>query len=226
MVSPSDSPSGTDVSTRGTRSRAGNAMGRAHEAALSGAVGAVAKYGSRKATMGDIALIAGIAKATLYNHFRTRDELYAAVLVAEVDAIATAVESVGLTGSIEVTGSMAGSDSVIARCAAMLAEAARLVGQHPAVRKIAAEEPAVLAMLATAGESTAWQLARARTGAALSAVGITVGPAGVDLVTRYLASQLLNPMADDVRFASAALLGAGLFNAATNSGPGSLRIER
>src|SRR5665213_4094646 len=78
-------------STRGTRSRAGNAMGRGHEAALRGALAAVEKYGSRKATMGDIAMMAGIAKATLYNHFRTRDDVYAAVVVAEIDAIAAAV---------------------------------------------------------------------------------------------------------------------------------------
>ena len=51
-------------------------MGRTREAALAGALAAVTKYGSRKATMGDIAMLAGIAKATLYNHFRTRDDVY------------------------------------------------------------------------------------------------------------------------------------------------------
>ena len=55
---------------------------------MRGALAAVEKYGSRKATMGDIAMLAGIAKATLYNHFRTRDDVYLAVVASEVDRIA------------------------------------------------------------------------------------------------------------------------------------------
>ena len=43
--------------------------------------------------MGDIAMLAGIAKATLYNHFRTRDDVYLAVVANEVDAVAAAVAS-------------------------------------------------------------------------------------------------------------------------------------
>ena len=64
-----------------------------HEAALRGALAAVEKYGSRKATMGDIAMLAGIAKATLYNHFRTRDDVYLAVVANEVDRIASAARA-------------------------------------------------------------------------------------------------------------------------------------
>ena len=105
-------------STRGTRSRAGNAMGRTHEAALRGALAAVAKYGSRKATMGDIAMLAGIAKATLYNHFRTRDDVYLAVVAHEVDRIATAARA-QLPDGFD----------------AAVAEAARLIGEQACIAK-------------------------------------------------------------------------------------------
>jgi AcrR family transcriptional regulator len=187
------------ASTRGTRSRAGNAMGRAREAALTGTVRAVAKYGSRKATMGDIALVAGIAKATLYNHFRTREELYAAVLVFEVEAVATSAAAVEISAADPVS-----------RCAAVLAEAARLVGAHPAVRKIAAGEPAVLAALATPGDAPAWKLARTRVATILTAYGVPAEPIAVDLVVRFLASALLLPLAADDAASGAALLTAGL----------------
>jgi AcrR family transcriptional regulator len=172
-------------------------MGRAREAALTGTVRAVAKYGSRKATMGDIALIAGIAKATLYNHFRTREELYAAVLIAEVDAVATEAMAADPPTSLAV----------------VLATAARVIGNHPGVRKIAAGEPAVLAALAVPSDGPAWQLARARVGATLSAFGVSAGPAAVELVVRYLASAMLMPMTDDLTVSSAVLLTAGLATA-------------
>jgi len=150
-------------------------MGRTREAALSGALSAVAKYGSRKATMGDIAMMAGIAKATLYNHFRTRDDVYAAVVVAEIDAIAAAVaESAG------------GFD-------AALVEAATALGDNAAVRRVARDEPAVLATLAVPGEGPGWTAARAHIAAALAATGCQSTPAAVDLVLRYLTSQLLSP---------------------------------
>ncbi len=174
-------------STRGTRSRAGNAMGRTHEAALRGALAAVEKYGSRKATMGDIAMLAGIAKATLYNHFRTRDDVYIAVVANEVDRVATAARA-KLSAGFDVA----------------LAEAARLIGEQPALRKIAVDDPAALAALATPGDGAAWVSARGEIAHALSDRGYADSSAAVDLVLRYLASQLLapSPTADQVRAAA------------------------
>ena len=174
---PSSADGGSQTpSTRGTRSRAGNAMGRGHEAALRGALAAVEKYGSRKATMGDIAMLAGIAKATLYNHFRTRDDVYLAVVANEVDRIASAARA-KLGEGLEVA----------------IAEAARLIGEQAAVRKIAVDDPAALAALATLGDGAAWIAARTDIAAALSDRGYVDSPAAVDLVLRYLASQLLAP---------------------------------
>jgi AcrR family transcriptional regulator len=152
--------------------------------------------------MGDIALVAGIAKATLYNHFRTREELYAAVLDFEVEAVAAAAAAVEVSAADPVS-----------RCAAVLAEAARLVGAHPAVRKIATGEPAVLAALATPGDGPAWTLARTRASAILTAYGIPAGPAAVELVVRYLASAMLRPLSVDDALTGATLLTAGLASA-------------
>jgi AcrR family transcriptional regulator len=178
-------------------------MGRGHEAALAGAVRAVAKYGSR-ATMGDIALIAGIAKATLYNHFRTREELYAAVLIAEIDAVASAAAASAAAGPAAAAGAL------VDRGAAAVAEAARLIANNPAVRRVASSEPAVLAALSTPVDGPAWRLARERVVSVLSVAGIAVTPAGVDVVVRYLASQLAAPTSDELRLDAATVLVAGL----------------
>ena len=74
----SNESSAAPLRVRGVRSRAGNAMERTRAAVLDGAARAVEKHGARRATMGDIAVLAGIAKGTLYNHFRTKDAVYAA----------------------------------------------------------------------------------------------------------------------------------------------------
>jgi AcrR family transcriptional regulator len=164
-------------------------MGRGHEAALRGALTAVEKYGSRKATMGDIAMLAGIAKATLYNHFRTRDDVYLAVVANEVDRIASAARAKLGDGFDEA-----------------IAEAARLIGEQAAVRKIAADDPAALAALATPGHGPAWAAARTAIARAMSDSGYIDSPAAVDLVLRYLASQLLAPSTAEDRTSAAALL--------------------
>jgi AcrR family transcriptional regulator len=190
-------------------------MGRTREAALAGAVRAVAKYGSHKATMGDIAMLAGIAKATLYNHFRTRDDVYRAAIAAEVDHIAAA--------SLERRG-----DGL----ASVLGHAASLIADHPAVRRVAALEPAVLARLALISDAEPWRAAKrdiaealrqVRGGSELPVAGadgadgaVADGAAtdsedpAVDLVLRYLVSQLLTPSGERQRAAAINLLVAAI----------------
>jgi AcrR family transcriptional regulator len=174
---------------RGTRSRAGNAMGRTHEAALRGALAAVAKYGSRKATMGDIASLAGIAKATLYNHFRTREDIYAAVAEAEVNAIAVAALA-KLTDGFD----------------AAVAEAARLLSDHAALRRVATDDPSTLVAIASPGDGAAWTAAREHVAVALTQAGYEATPAAVDVVLRYLVSQVLAPSTPAERTEAAPLI--------------------
>jgi AcrR family transcriptional regulator len=174
---------------RGTRSRAGNAMGRTREAALDGAVRAVAKYGSRKTTMGDIAVLAGIAKATLYNHFRARDDVYRDALRSQVEQLATAARAKAGDGFD-----------------AALVEVVGLLREHPALRRLAREEPAVVATLAAMDDGETWTAVRGHVAAVLRSAGLPDGAQPVELVVRYLASQLLKPSPADAAAADARLL--------------------
>src|SRR4051794_8445160 len=124
--------------------RAGNAMGRTRAAVIDGAQRAVEKYGSRKATMADIAALAGVAKATLYNHFRAKRDVYAATVEAEVRSLGAECARVAADEGLH----------------AALVRAAERIGTHPAVRRVAADEPAVLARLQTPAHDPAWEVAR------------------------------------------------------------------
>ena len=187
-------------------------MGRTREAALDGAVNAVAKYGCRKATMGDIAMLAGIAKATLYNHFRTRDDVYRAAVAAEVERLAAAA-----------------LERIPDGLQAVLAEAARLITEHQALRRIAADEPAIVARLAVISDAEPWKAARRHVAAALAAGGASAEPGAVDLVVRYFVSQLLSPSGQTERNAAARLLVAAIMSAAprsdASSGPVTVPVQ-
>lgn len=133
----------------GGRTRAGNGMSRARTGILAGAARCIARYGTRKTTMGDIAREGGVAKATLYNHFRAKPDVYAAVLEAEVDALVRALDGVA-----EPRGSAAG----VAACAAFVAER---LASHPVLRRLATAEPELVATLLTPTDNPAWRTARA-----------------------------------------------------------------
>jgi AcrR family transcriptional regulator len=171
----------------GTRSRAGNAMARTRGGLLDGALQAVTKQGTRRTTMNDIAVLAGVAKATLYNHFRTKDDVWSALVEAEVTAIAAECADLPL--------------------AEALAHAARRLSEHAALRHVADTEPAALAALAVRRPQAAgWKAADAAVTEQLAATG--VDPAGADLVLRWLASYLATPgRPDDIGAAATALAG-------------------
>ena len=85
-VRPAEIASAPPVRAGGTRTRAGNAMSRSRAALLAGARRAVEVSGT-KISMSQVATAAGVAKATLYNHFRTRDAVLSALLDHEVDEL-------------------------------------------------------------------------------------------------------------------------------------------
>src|SRR4051794_999094 len=136
-------PSAAPIRERGVHSRAGNAMQRTRAAVLDGAVRAVEKHGAKRATMSDIATLAGIAKGTLYNHFRTKDAVYAAAIDA------------GIRSLTEECATVADDDLADA-----LALAAERLGSHPALRRVAADEPATHAAVLCPSEGPAWSRAR------------------------------------------------------------------
>jgi AcrR family transcriptional regulator len=157
------------VRERGTRTRAGNAMDRTRAALMAGAARAVQESGT-KITMSQVAAAAGVAKATLYNHFRTREAVLAGLLAAEVEALVDAHAAKPL--------------------AAGVVDAATAISEHPVRRALAQLEPGVLAALGRIDPAAAgWQQVRT----ALTAALARENRRGVELVLRWLASFVLTP---------------------------------
>lgn len=171
----------------GTRSRAGNAMARTRAGLLEGARRAVGVQGTRRTTMNDIAAQAGVAKATLYNHFRTKDDVWSALVEAEVRAVAAECADLELVDA--------------------LAHAARRLSEHPALRRVADAEPVALAgLLARRPTAGGWRAAEEAVRERLAADGL----AGDDLVLRWLGSHLATPATSPSIRTSAETLARGL----------------
>ena len=176
----------------GTRVRAGNAMARTRAALLDGALRAVAADGTG-ITMAQVATLAGVAKATLYNHFRTREAVLAALATTEVEAVADEVGGLPLRHA--------------------LVEIAAAVATHPCLATLREREPGVLAAALAAPEpSDALLAARAALATVVRSAGLA--PEDVDLAAdvllRWLASLALAPAAPADVLASVDLLLAGL----------------
>jgi AcrR family transcriptional regulator len=184
--------SAAPIRERGVHSRAGNAMARTRSAVLDGAARAVEKHGARKATMADIASLAGIAKGTLYNHFRAKEAVYAAALDAGIRSLAA-----------ECTN--AARDDL----GDALAIAAERIGSNPALRRIAADEPTALAALMTPTDMPLWGLARSAVRDILVASGVATSSSSIDMVLRWLVSFMAAPATDVVAQASFVALGVG-----------------
>jgi AcrR family transcriptional regulator len=187
VTNPSDVP----VREPGTRARSGNAMGRTRTALLTATAECVARYGIRKTTMVDVASKSGVAKATLYNHFRTKDDVLAAVVEQQVaDLVGACVTTASSRGLVEA-----------------LLHTATVLGEHPALRKAADGEQQLLAPLMTPTGGRGWQLAREGVAAVLTAGAAPNGPADVELVLRWCVSQILWPLSrDEARPAAEALV--------------------
>ena len=165
-------------------------MDRAREGLLSGAVASVAARGVRETTMAAIADTGGVARATLYNHFRTKDDVLAAA--AEHEALRLVAEAAARPD-----------------LASALAAGFSAVGSHPAVRHLAASEPAALTPLLGQGGGPRWSVVRAAVASGLRAHGVRSDAAAVDLVVRLGLSHALDPAGPEVD-AVAAVLAAAL----------------
>jgi AcrR family transcriptional regulator len=207
-VAASDAPQRTP----GTRSRSGNAMHRTRAALLDAAAHCVERYGLRKATMGDIALKAAVAKATLYNHFRTKDDVLAALVDTRVAALAARCEDVAAGRPLPAGEPVLG----IGLAAALQCAAAAIAADRP-LRRTVADEPAVAAALATPGEGRSWDAVRAHVARVLEAAGAPADASAVDVVLRWLVSQVLVPVAPAVAAHTAVVLERGLRAPAADS---------
>ena len=202
-------PAATAPRSAGVRSRAGNGMSRSRAGILAGAARCIARYGTRKTTMGDIAKEGGVAKATLYNHFRTKDDVYAALVDSEVQSLLDLVRG---------ASAPAGSAEVVQEA---LTAAATWLSEHPVVRHLADAEPALAAALVTPSDAEAWRAVRKESLRCLSlaqAAGALHpqhdAEAAVDTLIRWVASHVLWPAKP-----ATAALGAAQLVAALRVGP-------
>jgi AcrR family transcriptional regulator len=181
----------------GLRTRSGNAMLRTRAALLEAAATCVERQGVRRTTMSDVAATAGVAKATLYNHFRAKDDVLTALVDAQVAALAEQCVAVAAEKGLEAALDLAAAE----------------LGASPPLRRVASEEPALLVPLAVPGQGRRWEQVHQAVAGVLVAAGASSGPGQVELVQRWLLSQLLWPV--DLASAGAQALAAGLTSGAS-----------
>src|SRR4051812_4891567 len=191
--------------TPGARGRSGDGMTRSRACILSGAAKCIAKYGTRKTTMIDIAREGGTAKATVYNHFRTKRAVYAALLADEVDDLLTQ-----LAGLPAPAGT---AESVVEA----LAFAAEWLSEHPVLRAVREREPELAARLAVPSDTPEWGDIRREALRRLSlavAAGARPPPtapaAAVEALLRWVVSHVTWPAASGTAEAAARQLVHGL----------------
>lgn len=195
----------------GTRARSGNAMLRTRSALLDAAAHCVERYGVRRTTMGDVALKAAVAKATLYNHFRTKDDLLAALVASRVAALTASCEAVaaGRPPVVPAAGDIGSHDVGAGLAAALRCAAAGLAADRP-LRRTVTDEPVLAARLATPGDGRGWDAVRGHVAGVLETAGAPADRAAVDVVLRWLVSQVLWPAGADEVALAAELLERGL----------------
>lgn len=119
-------------------------MDRTRTSVIDGAREAFAAYGFKRTTMADVCRHAGIAKATLYNHVRTKPDLFR--LLASTDLSSLLAE--------------AGNEPTPARSLAFVAHG---ISIHPLITRARTDDPVALsAILNPAGPgSEQWDQLRA-----------------------------------------------------------------
>jgi AcrR family transcriptional regulator len=165
-------------------------MGRSRSAAIEGARRVLAEHGVRKTTMGEVAIRGGLAKATLYNHVRTKDQLLTLVVTDGVARVATAAAA-ALAGAGLAAGLTAAADALAA---------------DEVLAGVRRTEPAALVPLAAPGSGAAWDEVRRLVGDALRSAGARPGRGEIDLVLRWLTSLVLAPGTAPERAAAAGAL--------------------
>ena len=168
----------------GSHTRAGNAMGRTRLGLLTGAARAFAQHGLRRSTMQSVAAAAGVAKATLYNHFRTKDDVATALLGLELDRLTTLAAGLPLEQALATL-----SDEL---------------GAHPVLRRLAETEPDALLALLAVGTDRWAEL----TGLLTSAFRVDAD--GAEILAHWLLGVVLQPGRSSTRHRQAARLAAAM----------------
>lgn len=159
---------------------------RSRAAILDGARAAVLANGT-KITMSQIAARAGVAKATLYNHYRAREDVLADLLAAEIDAVIARVSHLPLPLALR--------------------RAAGEISDHPLLEALGGQDSSALSALAVIDVRTpGW----ARVAQASDRLLARHGRRGTPTVLRWLSSFLLAPAEADDIAADVEVLVAGL----------------
>jgi AcrR family transcriptional regulator len=161
------------------RSRAGNAMAKARAGILAGARASLVDGGIKAVTMSGVADRGGVAKATVYNHFRTKQDVLAAVALAEIDEAAETAWP-WLTRDL----------------ATALVTAAQTLAASPVVRAVIDRDPGVAASVFPAAEGPGGPCrdhAAALVADALETADHAASAVNVDLTLRWLAAVAVSP---------------------------------
>ncbi len=178
-------PAGPETLTEPVGGRA-TVASRSRAAILDGARSAVLANGT-SVTMAQIAARAGVAKATLYNHFRAREDVLAELLLAEVDQLIASVAHLPLPIALN--------------------RAAVAISEHPLLEALGNHDAGALAVLARVDvRSAGW----ARVAQATERLLSRRGRRGTPTVLRWLASFVLAPADSDDIAADVSVLVAGL----------------
>jgi AcrR family transcriptional regulator len=178
-------------------------MSRTRAAILAAAGECVARQGLRRTTMSEVSATAGVAKATLYNHFRTKDDLLEGLVlarIAELEAECVAAAGAGPAPALECAA------TAVAGCAPL--------------RRVVGDDPAVAGALVVPGPGRAWDAARGAVAAVLVASGVAAHPPAVDLVLRWAVGQAVWPGTAEEVALGARVLGHGLAGRAAVAGLG------
>jgi AcrR family transcriptional regulator len=149
---------------------------------LDGAARAFAENGLRRSTMQSVAAAAGVAKATLYNHFRTKDEVARELLALELDRLT--------------------AEAVARPPAEALAALSDELGAHPVLRRMSVTDPETFAAL-LAVDAACWAQLRDRLATALG-----TDAEGAELAGRWLLGVVVQPGRSLDRHRQAARLAA------------------
>jgi len=131
-----------------------------------------------------VAAASGVSKATLYNYFRTKDEVVRGLVQVELARLT------GLAAALPPDQA--------------LAALADEVGEHPVVRRLAAVEPETLTLLIDVPAETFAEL----TAALAKSLGTDEDGAGIAL--RWLLGMMLQPTRSSARHRAAARVAAAV----------------
>jgi AcrR family transcriptional regulator len=198
VSSPSDAP----VRTVGSHTRSGNAMLRTRIAILDATARCIATSGVRKTTMSEVSAQAKVAKATLYNHFRTKDDLVAALVSSRVEQLAVECSELAAAG-----------------LAPALEHAAGWLAAYPPLLRIASDEPALHAAVGRVTSAPVWEVARTGVATVLREAGAPSDRVSVDVVLRWLCGHVMWPGTAEEHALGARLLADGLGRAPEPGAP-------